>query len=87
MTLAVQGCSPHSAARWRADFPAAAAAREESRGAHWREDFPETRENPEILAATLTTLEPDNRIARGWQPVAFTRIRPGQSLLAAEARA
>ncbi|WP_372619963.1 L-aspartate oxidase [Falsiroseomonas sp.] len=60
---------------------AAAAAREESRGAHWREDFPQTDAEAAGLSATVTTLDAEGRIALGWQPVAYTRIRPGESLL------
>jgi fumarate reductase flavoprotein subunit len=63
----------------------AATAREESRGAHWREDFSQTRNEADGLSATVTTLAPEGRIALGWQPVAFTRIRPGESLLPAAA--
>ena len=61
---------------------AAASAREESRGAHWREDFPHSAEQAAGLSATVATLGPDGRIALGWLPVHFTRVRPGESLLA-----
>jgi fumarate reductase flavoprotein subunit len=62
----------------------AAQAREESRGAHWREDFAQTNDDAAGLAATRVTLA-DRRIALDWQAVRFTRIRPGESLLAAAA--
>ncbi len=62
---------------------AAATARQESRGAHWREDFPQSGDESAGLSTTLVTLGEDGRIGLGWQPVAFTRVRPGQSLLAA----
>jgi fumarate reductase flavoprotein subunit len=53
----------------------AAAAREESRGAHYRSDFPET--GP-LDASAYTSLR-DNEVTM--KPVAFTRVRPGESLL------
>jgi fumarate reductase flavoprotein subunit len=62
---------------------AASQARQESRGAHWREDFPQTDDDAAGLAATRVTLR-DGAVALDWQPVAFTRLRPGQTLLAAE---
>jgi fumarate reductase flavoprotein subunit len=60
----------------------AAAAREESRGAHWREDFPATRPAAAGLAATVVRQAGDG-LETDWRPVAFTRVRPGESLLRA----
>ncbi len=55
---------------------AAALARRDSRGAHFRSDFPDA--GPLELSA-YTSLHPDLSVAM--KPVAFTRVRPGQTLL------
>jgi fumarate reductase flavoprotein subunit len=65
---------------------AAAQARADSRGAHFREDFPHTGslERSEFSRVRLSPAPGDGeRFDVSWKPVEFTRVRPGQSLLAA----
>ena len=58
---------------------AAADARAESRGAHYREDFPETGNL--ATSAYSRVREEDGRLVIDWKPVAFTRVRPGETLI------
>ncbi|HEY8566967.1 MAG TPA: FAD-binding protein [Beijerinckiaceae bacterium] len=57
----------------------AAQRRENSRGAHYRSDFPE----PGELAASRYTVArlQDGRVAMTDEPVRFTHVRPGETLL------
>lgn len=58
----------------------AAKRRQNSRGAHFRTDFPE----PGDLATSRFTVArqaPDGRLTIGDEPVLFTRVKPGESLL------
>jgi fumarate reductase flavoprotein subunit len=58
---------------------AAAEAREDSRGAHFRADFPRTGDL-ESSHYTCVRLH-EERFEIGTQPVEFTRVRPGETLL------
>ncbi|HEY6820978.1 MAG TPA: FAD-binding protein [Burkholderiales bacterium] len=58
---------------------AAALAREDSRGAHFRSDFPETGA---LEGSSYTRIrENAGRLEISMHPVAFTRVRPGETLL------
>jgi fumarate reductase flavoprotein subunit len=60
---------------------ASAAARNESRGAHHREDFAGTGELAHSSYSRVT-MSPRSLLV-DFEPVKFTRVRPGQTLLAA----
>ena len=57
----------------------AALKRQNSRGAHFREDFPG---EGDLATSTFTVArDRDGRVEVDEEPVAFTMIRPGESLL------
>jgi len=56
----------------------AATKREESRGAHFRSDYPE---RSPLERSTYVTIRLEREFRLGHEPVKFSRVRPGESLL------
>ncbi|HEY4373436.1 MAG TPA: FAD-binding protein [Burkholderiales bacterium] len=61
----------------------AALSRENSRGAHFRADFPDTGDLPSSTYTVVRMRGEEIELTR--EPVQFTRVRPGESLLKAAA--
>ena len=59
--------------------------REDSRGAHFREDHPETGSLHD--STYIVIRQQDGQLQTSREPVRFTRVKPGQTIVAEEAAA